>query len=154
MDLPVYGRSLCLAEAEMVVEADAPLDEEKGQENEPEDLVAGLDVFGLEDISPGRTAEVGELTWLYHVLRYRPSATPITAVTTPTPWTMPWILIFSRKRSRMAPSGNMMAKVASMMAACAGPTLSPSLLASPSASACAVVVRAAPLGTAASFDVA
>lgn len=41
MDLPVYGRSLRLAEAEVMVKADAPLDEEKGQENEPEHLVAG-----------------------------------------------------------------------------------------------------------------
>jgi hypothetical protein len=40
MDLSVYGWSLCLAEAEVVIEADTPLDEEQGQDNEPEDLVA------------------------------------------------------------------------------------------------------------------
>jgi hypothetical protein len=40
MDLSVYSRSLCLAEAEVVIEADTPLDEEQGQENEPKDLVA------------------------------------------------------------------------------------------------------------------
>jgi hypothetical protein len=40
MDLSVYGRSFCFAEAEVVIEADTPLDEEQGQENEPENLVA------------------------------------------------------------------------------------------------------------------
>jgi hypothetical protein len=45
MNSSVHGRPLCFAEAEVVVEADAPLDEEQGQEDEPKDLVARRDVL-------------------------------------------------------------------------------------------------------------